>query len=236
MKSCYYTKHLTVTAAFLLAQAAFGQTDPTSIDSPRGKHAPAFTLRLIAGPQTVIDGKNLGECPIVDSSAVGDSGKAAFVLYCDDHYRLFTVDHLIVGVGDQVDGKIIAAFHKILAVNSRGQVLYEAFFSDVPNDQPEGWRFGLFLDRYFVAIVPDSVADQPYRYRLTDDGAVAADIMPLAANDGLSKRCPGNSPNLRPELAGILFTVAGNHCGPYLLNIDTPASRPLLLLAIPIKK
>jgi len=217
--------------------------------------APSYVLRTVIEPSMSIGGEKIANCVDVESAVLNDLGDIAFGAYCGDRNRIFTTKRIVVSSGETVDGKVIELPPQVVAINNRGQVLYEAFFSDAADQPMKSWRYGLFLEHQFVAIAGYDTAGNSYSYTLTDDGRILAEIRNpdrphsawLSADTPPSKVCDANghvparqrakSPRATEmppaQLAGAIPLLATNSCGQLLLNMHT--LEPLLVLATPIR-
>ena len=82
-------------------------------------------------------------------------------------------------VGDHIDGRFIQAIYQCaIAIDSHGQVLYQAFFSESDNYEIWNGHEGLFLDRHLISIVEYDAGNRAYAYGLSEDYRAVANHGP----------------------------------------------------------
>jgi hypothetical protein len=226
-------------AASLIATGANGQQRKGS-----------FALRPVVTPHTIIDNQVLGNCVSLASPVLNDLGDFAFTAFCSSRGRLFTSHRIVATSGDHIDGKFIQSFYRVIAINDRGQVLYEAFFSDTDDYDMWNGHDGLFLDQHLLSIVEYDAGDRSYSYGLSEDGRVTAEIVDpavqpktgeLGKTPPFSSALHGAATSLRQVKRGAVegatdpFPFAVNRRGEFLMSVEPSEGQRFLLLASPVK-
>jgi hypothetical protein len=171
----------------------------------------------------VIGGHIFTSGTVIDRAVLSDNGEVVFVACWTDfsgneQAALFTSQRLVASVGDVIDGKYIAAIAKdsIVAINSIGQVAYEASYANDKDEALAGYaRTGIFIERH-LALIP-KVNAKHADFILTNDGWVV----------------PRPSPEFL-SLPGRFSQFPTNASGQVLIPVNLSPSGFLLLLGTPI--
>jgi hypothetical protein len=244
----------TITHVFLVAALAL----PTVVKAQQPSTRYAF--RTVAQPGTIISGRTFTRETIIGSAALNDSGEVAFVATEPSPqpiavFTVFTSRRIVAREGDVIGGKhiLLIPSDAILAINSAGQVAYEAWYADTRemalSGDPSGR--GIFVDDHLASDAVFDAHGHAIPFIFTDDGRI------VVQNSGHAPAAPKNAPariGLKlPRESVSISTGAGraaqrkpsaiahpaltpfpmNHHGQILIPVNFDSGGFLLLLGTP---
>src|ERR1017187_10468944 len=136
-------------------------------------------FRAVVQPGMTIGSHTFTPDTTIDAAALNDAGEVAFVAHWTDagtdHAAVFTSTRIVASEGDVIDGKFIAFLpnNAPVAINSSGQIAYEAGYADSEADARAGfWHVGIFVAQHLAFTLAFQAIGKVPDFTLTDDGQV----------------------------------------------------------------
>jgi hypothetical protein len=137
---------------------------------------PAFDLRPVLVPGTIIGGHTFDRDTIIEGAAINDKDDVAFVAHWpvdgSTHASVFTLHRVVSDGKGVIDGKVLTSilYDARVAISASGVVAYEASYD--LGDAP-----GVFVEQRRYAITPAEHLDlESYDFKVEDDGKVVMGV------------------------------------------------------------
>ena len=197
----------------------------------RAQQPNTLTFRPVLLPGMSLCGHSFTPETVINSVAINDAGEIALLARWSQsagQSSIFTSKRVVVRENDIVDSKIVLLpDDAIVAINSTGQVAYEALYADNTTDASGGVaRWGIFVEKRLM--LDRGNADHPGPFTFTEDGKVVVSTQVLVVTPR-----PQKKPNIwdhldikPPKLPGIPISIKGPQKPPVEQIKPSPATTP----------